>query len=44
MDYDTNEIVITTYVNEEKVEIRVSEKDIESMKRWFRLAKHLNNH
>lgn len=41
MDYDTDEIVINTLVNDEKVQLRACEKDIKSMQSWFDLAKHM---
>lgn len=39
MDYDTDEILINTVVNGEKIQLRAREKDIESMQSWFDLAK-----
>ena len=39
MDYETNEIVMTTYVDGEKMELRACEKDVKSMQRWFDLAR-----
>ena len=44
MDYEKEEIVINALVNEEKIQLRVSEKDIDSMKSWFDLAKHMKNY
>ena len=44
MDYETNEIVINTLVNEEKIQLRASEKDVDSMKSWFDLARHMKIH
>lgn len=44
MDYETNEIIINAIVNEEKIQLRASEKDIDSMKSWFDLARHMQNH
>ena len=43
MDYDANEIVIKTFVNGEWIQLRACEKDINSMKSWFDLAKHMKN-
>lgn len=44
MDYEANEIVINVALDTEtRVQIRASEKDIDSMKSWFDLAKHMEN-
>lgn len=39
MDYESKEIVMTTVIDDEKIELRACEKDIDSMKRWFDLAR-----
>lgn len=44
MDYETNEIVINADVNGEKIQLRAREKDIDSMKSWFDLARHMKKH
>lgn len=43
MDYKTNEIVLTIYTNDSQPQTRLSEKDIDSMKSWFGLAKHMQS-
>lgn len=44
MDYKSKEIVMTTFIDGEKVQLRACEKDIDSMKRWFDLARLMENH
>lgn len=44
MDYEKEEIVINALVEEEKIQLRICEKDINSMKSWFDLARHMKNH
>ncbi|GLC89357.1 hypothetical protein [Lysinibacillus piscis] len=39
MDYESNEIVIETFVNGEWIRLRVCEKDINSMQFKFNIAK-----
>jgi len=41
MDYETDEIVINTFLNEQKIQLRACEKDIKSMASWFDLARHM---
>lgn len=43
MDYERNEIVMTTVINDEKIQLRACEKDVDSMKRWFDLARFMEN-
>ena len=43
MDYETNEIVINAIVNDEKIQLRASERDVKSMQDWFELAKHMKS-
>ncbi|WP_165602815.1 hypothetical protein [Lederbergia galactosidilytica] len=43
MDYETNEIVINANVNGDMKQLRVNEKDVESMRSWFDLAKHMKS-
>ena len=39
MDYESKEIVLTTFIDDEKIQLRACEKDVDSMKRWFDLAR-----
>lgn len=41
MDYESKEIVMTTVVDGKKIQLRACEKDIDSMKSWFNLARHM---
>jgi hypothetical protein len=43
MDYEKKEIVLTIYTNNSQPETRLTEKDIEAMRNWFKLAKHMEN-
>ena len=39
MDYESKEIVMTTYIDGEKIQLRVSEKTAGRMISWFDLAR-----
>lgn len=43
MDYESKEIVMSTVIDDEKIQLRACEKDIDSMKRWFDLARIMDN-
>lgn len=43
MDYENKEIVMTTVIDGEKIQLRACEKDIDSMKRWFGLARFMES-
>lgn len=43
MDYESKEIVMNTVIDDEKIQLRACEKDIDSMKRWFDLARFMES-
>lgn len=42
MDYESKEIVMTTIIDDKKIQLRACEKDVDSMKRWFDLARAMD--
>ncbi|QVY60948.1 hypothetical protein [Cytobacillus gottheilii] len=43
MDYKTNEILLTVYSKGSQLQTRLTERDVDSMKNWFGLAKHMQS-